>query len=128
MKHPKKISDYTKHLYQLVLIKNRSSSSSWALNKLHWLLIQQRIEYKILTTAFKCITSMAPKYLQDLISIKNNTQDNMHSNSTDMILHIQKSSTKPLQHSLSGILHQQYGTSYQSPSKIHQPLTSSRRS
>ena len=55
---------------KLVLNKNRYSSSSWALRKLHWLPIQQRIEYKILTTIFKCITSIAPKYLQDLISIK----------------------------------------------------------
>ena len=60
-----------------VLNKNRYSSSSWALKKLHWLPIQQRIEHKILMTTFKCITGIAPKYLQDLISIRNNTQDNM---------------------------------------------------
>ena len=55
----------------LVLNKNRYSSSSWALKKLHWLPIQQRIEHKILMTTFKCITGIAPKYLQDLINKKN---------------------------------------------------------
>ena len=73
---------------KLVLNKNRFLNSSWALKKLHLLPIQQGIEYKILTTSFKCITCMAPKYLQDLISIKNNTQGNMHSNNTGTILHI----------------------------------------
>ena len=33
---------------------------------------------------------MAPKYSQDLISIKNNTLDNMYSNNTGTILHIPK--------------------------------------
>ena len=72
-----------------VLNKYRYSSSSWTLKKLHWLLIQQRIEYKILTT-FKCITGTVPKYLQDLINIKNNAWNNMCSNNTGTILHILK--------------------------------------
>ena len=70
---------------KLVLNKNRYSSSSWTLKKLkklHWLPIQQRIEHKILTTTFECITGIAPNYLWDLISIKNNTPDNMQSNNT----------------------------------------------
>ena len=56
----------TKH----ILNRNRYSSSSWAPKKLHWLPIQQRIEHKIQMTTFKHITGTAPKYLQDLISIK----------------------------------------------------------
>ena len=71
---------------KLILNKNRYSSSSWVLKKLHWLPIQQRIEHKILMTTFKCITSTAPKYLQDLISIKSNTWDNMQSNNTGTML------------------------------------------
>ena len=62
---------------KLILNNNRYSSSSWAPKKLHWLPIQQMIEHKILITTFKCITGIAPKYLQDLISIKSNTWDNM---------------------------------------------------
>ena len=53
---------------KLVVNKERYLSSSWALKKLHWFPMQQRIEYKILTTTFKCITDTVPKYLQDLIS------------------------------------------------------------
>ena len=45
-----------------------------ALKTLHWLPIQQRIEYKILTTIFKCIKGTAPQYLQDLIQLKENRQ------------------------------------------------------
>ena len=72
-----------------ILDKNRYSSSSWALKKLHWSPIQQRIEHKILTT-FKYITSMAPKYLRDLISLKSNTQDNMSSSNTGTMIHATK--------------------------------------
>ena len=44
---------------KFVLNKNRYSISSWALKKLHWLCIQQRIEHKILMTTFECITGKA---------------------------------------------------------------------
>ena len=73
---------------KLVLKKSRYSLIMGT-QKLHWLPITQRIEHKILTTTFKCITSTAPKYLQDLISIKNNTWD-MGFNNTGIILHIPK--------------------------------------
>ena len=73
-----------------VLNKNRYSSSLWALKKLHWLPIQQKIDYKILMTTFKCITGITPKYLQDPISIKNNTWDNVQSNNNGIILHTPK--------------------------------------
>ena len=41
-------------------------------------------------TTFKCITGMAPKYLQDLISLKMKTQDNMQSSNTGTMLHTPK--------------------------------------
>ena len=37
------------------------------LKSLHWLPISKRIEYKILTLTFKCLHSLAPSYLKDLI-------------------------------------------------------------
>ena len=55
---------------KLIPKQNRYSSSLWALRKLHWFPIQQRTEYGILRTMFKCITGTAPKSLQNLISIK----------------------------------------------------------
>ena len=72
---------------KLVLNKNRYSSFSSALKKLHWIPIQQNIEHKIPMTTFKCITGIAPKYLWYLVSINNNTWDNMQSNETGIILH-----------------------------------------
>ena len=75
---------------KLILNKNRYSRSSWLLKKLHWLPIQQRIEHKIMMTTFKCIASMAPKYLQNLISLKTNTWDNMQSSNTGTMLHTPK--------------------------------------
>ena len=35
------------------------------LRQYHWLPVQKRIEYKILTLVFKALHNMAPKYLQD---------------------------------------------------------------
>ena len=71
---------------KLVLSRKKYSNSSLALKKSHWLPIEQRIEYKILTSTFKCITGTAPKYLQDLINTKENRRDNMHSNSNGITL------------------------------------------
>ena len=38
--------------------------------KLHWLPVKYRILYKVLLTVHKCLVGKAPKYLQDLIVIK----------------------------------------------------------
>ena len=37
------------------------------LKELHWLPVLARIEYKLLTLAFKCVHDKAPKYLSELI-------------------------------------------------------------
>ena len=42
--------------------------------KLHWLPIQERINYKIIVTVYKCIHRLAPKYLSSILTTK--TQDN----------------------------------------------------
>lgn len=47
-------------------IKRREDVESH-LKNLHWLKIQERIEFKILLLTFKCIHGLAPKYLCDLI-------------------------------------------------------------
>ena len=57
-----------------------------AFKELHWLQIEQMIEYKILTSTIKCITGTAPKYLQHLINTRKNKRDNMHSNSNGITL------------------------------------------
>ena len=34
---------------------------------LHWLKIEQRIEYKISVIMYKCVNNLAPDYLKDLV-------------------------------------------------------------
>ena len=126
IKHTKKIPDHTRHLHktcpqQKYVLKLIMGTKETALGS-H----SQRIEHKILMTC-KCITGIASKYLQDLINIKNNTQDNMWSNNTGTILHIPKWSTRPLQHGPSCTLLQHCGTNYQDASEIHQTWTSSKK-
>ena len=60
--HSRKIPNHPEHVCQPILNRNKFSSSSMALKELHWLPIEQRIWYKILTSTFKCITGTALKY------------------------------------------------------------------
>ena len=61
---------------KLVLRRSKYSSSKECLYKLHWLPVQQGIDYKILTLT-QCIQGQAPKYLQDLIAIKQKSDRNL---------------------------------------------------
>ena len=51
--------------------KNKRQSITPYLQKLHFLPVRYRIKYKICTTVFKCINNLAPKYLSDMVSIRN---------------------------------------------------------
>ena len=68
-------------LHQLHIIQNRacrtilnlkqSDDVDLHLKDLHWLKIEQRIEFKILLLTFKALIGTAPSYIQDLISYIN---------------------------------------------------------
>ena len=75
---------------KIVLNKPKYSSYNEALKTLHWLPIWQWIQYKILTLMFKCMHNMAPGYLQEFITIKQNARENMRSNNKGTILKIPK--------------------------------------
>ena len=75
---------------KLVLGRSKYSSSTDALKCLHWLPIQWRITYKIGLLTFKCINKAAPRYLRELITIRNPAQENMHSNTKGPMLEIPK--------------------------------------
>jgi hypothetical protein len=45
------------------------------LKQLHWLPVDQRIKFKILTLVFKCVHGIAPSYLQDLINFYHPVRD-----------------------------------------------------
>ena len=55
---------------KIVTGAGKYDSSTSALKTLHWLPINLRIEYKVLTLVFRCIHKLAPNYLNDLISVK----------------------------------------------------------
>ena len=73
---------------KLVLGKSKYDSSTESLKALYWLLIQQQIEFKIITLTHKCINNSAPRYLQELISVKEQKRENMRSNSIGVLLNI----------------------------------------
>ena len=47
----------------------RSSDPDQILKSLHWLKVQERIEYKIISTTYKVLQSSSPHYLRDIITI-----------------------------------------------------------
>ena len=75
---------------KLVLDRSKYFISTETLKCLHWLPTQQRIAYKIGLLMFKCIKKIAPKYLQELITIKKPNQENMCINNTGLTLKIPK--------------------------------------
>lgn len=54
----------------LALRWSKWDSITECLRELHWLTIKYKIEYKILTLTHKCLNKTGPKYLQDLISFR----------------------------------------------------------
>ena len=60
---------------KVVLCRDRYSSSTDALIKLHWLPIKERIDFKILCIIFKCLNKMAPPYLESKIKKKTFTRN-----------------------------------------------------
>ena len=51
---------------KLTLKKSKYDSTREALAQIHWLLIKQRINFKIATITHKCLYGTAPQYLKDL--------------------------------------------------------------
>ena len=54
---------------RLVFCVNRRTSAAPLLRELHWLPVQQRIEFKILLHVYKCVNSLGPSYLSDTVSL-----------------------------------------------------------
>ena len=52
------------------LQRSKYKSSSKCLEELHWLPIQHRINFKVVTLVFKCTHRLAPSYLEELITLK----------------------------------------------------------
>ena len=63
-----------------VLGKGKYDSSTRCLAILHWLPIQQRIEFKIITLVHKSLHGLAPQYLVDLLTRKISRREGLQSN------------------------------------------------
>ena len=54
----------------LVCLKSRRHHVTPLLNQLHWLPVQQRIEYKTLLYVYKAVSGLSPQYIKDCLAIK----------------------------------------------------------
>ena len=64
-----KIQKIQNHAARLVLGLRKSDHITQALFELHWLPVDRRIDYKLLTLTHKAIHKIAPSYLQEMIEI-----------------------------------------------------------
>ena len=73
---------------KIVLGKGRYNSSTRCLAELHWLPIQQRIEFKIITLVHKSLHGLAPQYLVDPLTRKVQRREGLYSNNKTSQLEI----------------------------------------
>ena len=94
---------------------------------LHWLLVPQRIKFKILLLTYYIIHHHAPSYLIDMISPKQATRMNLRSSTRDHILHSVLAPTTAMVIEIFQFVPHFFGTISLPISRIHLPLTHSRR-
>ena len=61
---------------KLVINCPKIERSTGCLRSLHWLLVSERIEHKLLTITYKCLNSEDPEYLSDLLTVYSIVQKN----------------------------------------------------
>ena len=91
----------TKNIHRLQLLQNHSARlifcqpknthTSPLLNTLHWLPVQNRLQFKTATLVFKAINGLSPSYLCDLIHVKQFSY-NLRSNAS-RVIHIPRCRT-----------------------------------
>ena len=64
----------------------KRSHVSCVLMELHWLPVEKRIVYKTLLFVFKALNGLAPPYVCDLLSKKNNSHHSLRSNSGNLLV------------------------------------------
>ena len=73
---------------KLILNRSKYSSPTDELHTLHWLPIQERIQFKILTLTYKCLENKALKYITNLIIVKKPGRENLQSDYSGNLLEI----------------------------------------
>ena len=92
----------TKNIHRLQLLQNhsarlifhqpKSTHTTPLLNTLHWLPIQQRLQFKTDTLVFKSLQNLSPSYLTDLIHVTHSSYNLRSNNRT--VIHIPRCRTK----------------------------------
>jgi hypothetical protein len=59
---------------KVITYRRKGESNTAALRELHWLPIEARVKFKVLTFVYKCLKGLSPKYLSSLIQVKNATR------------------------------------------------------
>jgi hypothetical protein len=97
---------------RLVYMVPKFAHISPYLMELHWLPVKFRIEFKVLTLTFQAIHGLAPKYLCELIRIKE--QSNYHLRSSEEIILADHQESLSLHSGTerSNLLPQDYGIAY----------------
>ena len=54
---------------RLVTLARKRSHITPVLKELHWLPVQQRVQYKVLLLAYKALKGLAPEYLSELLTV-----------------------------------------------------------
>ena len=82
------------------------------LKELHWLAIQQRIDFKILILVFKFLNKETPEYLWELIVKEEQRREGLISGTKDNILEVPTPKEKHLQIGLLAHMDQPCGINY----------------
>ena len=66
----------TVHLFtpltcRIVYGLKKTSTINEHLKEVHWLKVQERIEFKVILLTFKCLNNLAPSYLTELLGYNN---------------------------------------------------------
>jgi hypothetical protein len=64
----KKLQRVQNYAARIIKQASKSAHVTPLLKKLHWLPVQQRIEYKIILLTFRALNGLAPPYIMDLLS------------------------------------------------------------
>ena len=75
---------------RLIYHVGRRTSAKPLLRELHWLPIQQRIEFKILVHVYNCMNGSSPIYLQALLNVYNSGREGLRSSQDSTLLAIPK--------------------------------------
>ena len=57
---------------KVILGRSKRDSATQCLKELHWLPVHLRIEYKLITTVYKCLHHQAPDCLKEMIKLEPN--------------------------------------------------------